>query len=121
MKPVLVILFLTAGLLAAANAQTSPDAILGKWTNEDRTRVIEFVKAGVGYAAVIREAPDRSMVGKSQLTNLVYSNGTYTGNVLLPKKGKSYPCTLKIERDSTMQLTAKAGLMSKTQGWTRVK
>lgn len=104
-----------------AQAQNGPDAILGKWTNEDKTRVIEFVKTGSNYNALIREAPDRGVIGKDQLTNLSFREGSYKGNVQLPKKGKSYPCTLRIKTDGSMELTAKAGFMSKTQIWTRVK
>ena len=116
----LVLLFVTT-LFVPANAQSVADAILGKWTNEDKTRVVEFVKTGSSYNAVIREAPDKDIVGKNQLTNLSYREGSYNGNVLLPKKGKSYPCSLRIKTDGSMELTAKAGFMSKTQVWTKVK
>lgn len=118
-KSILALLIFAVGLLTTAYAQTNGDTILGKWTNEDKTRVLEFVKAGTGYDAIIREAPDQDLIGKKQLTRMAYSKGIYTGNVLLPKKGKSYPCTLKMKADSTMELTAKAGFMSKSQVWTR--
>lgn len=120
-KSILTLLIFAIGLLTTAYAQTNGDTILGKWTNEDRTRVLEFVKAGTGYDAIIRDAPDQDLIGKKQLTRMAYGNGIYTGNVLLPKKGKSYPCTLKMKADSTMELTAKAGFMSKSQVWTRVR
>jgi len=116
-----MILVLVTGLLTTVYAQNKADGILGKWTNKDKTRVIEFVKSGDGYDAVIREAPNANIVGRKQLTGVAYSNGTYTGNVLLPKKGKSYPCTLKMKTDSTMELTAKVAFMSQSQVWTRVK
>ena len=116
-----LVVLLVSALFIQAKAQSGSDAILGKWTNEDKTRVIEFIKSGSNYNAVIREAPDQSIVGKNQLTNLSYRDGIYNGNVLLPKKGKSYPCSLKIKTDGRMELTAKAGFMSKSQVWTKVK
>lgn len=116
-----LVVLLAATLFVHANAQNGGDAILGKWTNEDRTRVIEFIKSGNSYNAIIREAPDQSVVGKNQLTNLSYHEGTYNGNVLLPKKGKSYSCSLRIRTDGSMELTAKAGFMNKSQVWTKVK
>ncbi len=121
MQFVSLAMLLVAALFFPAKAQSGADAILGKWTNEDKTRVIEFVKAGSGYNAVIREAPDKSMIGKNQLANINYHEGAYNGNVLLPKKGKSFPCSLRIKADSSMELTAKAGLMSKTQVWRKMK
>jgi uncharacterized protein (DUF2147 family) len=119
-KSILALIVFAVGLLTTAYAQTNGDTILGKWTNEDKTRVLEFVKAGTGYDAIIREAPDQDLIGKKQLTRMAYSNGIYTGNVLLPKKGKSYSCTLKMKTDMTMELTAKAGFMSRSQVWARV-
>lgn len=121
MKPLLMILIFIAGILTAANAQTNADAVLGKWTNDEKNRVIEFVKTGDKYNAVIKEAPDNSIVGKNQLTDLVHKNGSYSGKVYLPKKGKSYPCTVSIKSDGSLELTAKAGFMSKSQTWTRVQ
>lgn len=121
MKPLLLIIIFFGGLLTAAHAQTNVDAILGKWTNEDKSRVIEIIKTGSSYHAVIKKAPDESVIGKDQLTGLVYRDGSYTGKVNLPKKGKSYPCTATIKSDGTLQLTASAGFISKSQTWTKVQ
>lgn len=121
MKKVLQLLLLFLTSFTIVQAQTSGDSILGKWTNEDKTRVIEFVKNGNNYNAIIKEAPDQGMIGKNQLTDLVYSNGSYNGYVQLPKKGKRYPCTIKMRSDGTIELIAKAGFMSKAQIWTRIR
>lgn len=121
MKFLSLAVILIASIFTTAFAQTDADAILGRWTNDDNTRVIEFVKTGNSYNAIIKEAPDKSVVGKNQLTGLLFSNGSYNGTVHLPKKGKSYPCTVKIKNDGSMELTAKAGFMSKTQSWVKVK
>lgn len=116
-----IAIFLLAALFTTAQAQTNADSILGKWTNEDKTRVLEFVKTGSNYEAIIKEAPDKSLVGKKQITGLKYSNGSYKGSVYLPKRGKTLPCTLTIKSDGSLQLSAKAGFMSQSQTWTRVK
>ncbi|CAG5016133.1 hypothetical protein DYBT9275_05483 [Dyadobacter sp. CECT 9275] len=121
MKSTLMLLFVAVELTTGAHAQTSADAILGKWTNEDQTRVIEFVKDGGGYQALIRQAPDQSLVGKKQLTGITYGKGVYTGQVWLPKHGKNYPCTLTLKTNDSLELSAKAGFMSKSQMWTRVR
>lgn len=122
MKPFLtLILFITSLFVTAANAQTNSEAILGKWTNEDRTRVIEFVKTGDGYEAIIKEAADRNLIGQKQITGLRYNNNGYSGTLHLPKKGKTFPCTAHIEDNGKLELSARVGFMSKSQTWTRVK
>ncbi|NCT73737.1 MAG: DUF2147 domain-containing protein [Chitinophagaceae bacterium] len=119
-KAVVLMLISISGMITGLSAQTSGDAILGKWTNEDKTRVIEFVKAGSGYEAIIKEAPDKSLIGVKQLTGLEYDGAGYKGQVHLPKKGKSYNCSLKVKADGLLELTAKAGIMSKSQLWKKV-
>lgn len=120
MKSILVLFIFAVGVSKGSQAQTNADAVLGKWTNEDKSRVVEFVKAGSGYEAVIRAAPDPALVGKKQLTGLVFGNGKYAGIVWLPKRGKSYPCVLKMKTDTTLELTANAGFTSKSQVWTKL-
>lgn len=116
-----IAIFLLTAIIADAKAQSNADDILGKWTNEDKTRVLEFVKTGSDYEAVIQEAPDKTLVGKKQITGLKHNNGSYKGSLYLPKRGKILPCTLTIKSDSSLQLSAKAGFMSQSQTWTKVK
>lgn len=115
-----IAIFVLTALFTTAQAQTSADNILGKWTNEDKTRVLEFIKSGDNYEAIIKESQDKSLVGKKQITDLKYGNGSYKGNVYLPKRGKTFPCTLTIKSDGSLQLSAKAGFMSQSQIWTKV-
>lgn len=120
MKFLLILLILSASPATEAYAQNNADAILGKWTNDDKTRIIEFVKEGSSYHAIIRKAPDPDLLGKNQLTQLVFRQDTYNGRLWLPKKGKSYPCSLQINTHGSLEITAKAGFMSKTQAWTKL-
>lgn len=121
MKYFLMILAITAGICNSACAQTNADVILGKWINQDKTRVIEFTKTGNTYQAYIRQAPDKSIIGNKQVTDVLYQTGSYNGNIYLPKKSKSYPCTIAINSNGVMCITARAGFMSRSQTWTKVR
>lgn len=117
-----VLLLLLTGFIQESKAQTAnADTLLGKWTNEDRTRIIEFVKNGNVYEAIIRQAPDQDLIGQKQITKLLFNNGLYKGEVYLPKRGKNLPCTLRITSTGNLELAAKAGFVSRSQVWSRVR
>lgn len=116
---IFAVLFSTIG----AFAQTGNDKILGKWTNEDKTRVIEFVKSGSVYEAVIRKADDKSLIGKKQITGLKPGKKTTTftgGTVHLFKKETTATCTATLSGSNKLILRATASGMSKSQTWTRI-
>lgn len=104
-------------------AQTDNDKILGKWTNEDKSRVIEFVKNGDAYDAIIRQADDESLAGKKQITSLQKDGSTTfkNGTVHVIKKSKTARCTAKLVNDDKLEITATFGMMSRKQTWSRVK
>ncbi|PWG81507.1 DUF2147 domain-containing protein [Pararcticibacter amylolyticus] len=104
-------------------AQTDNDKILGKWTNEDKSRVIEFVKNGDAYDAIIRQANDESLAGKKQITSLQKDgiNTFKNGTVHVLKKSKTARCTAKLVNDDKLEITATFGMMSRKQTWSRVK
>lgn len=116
----LVLIILTM-LVANANAQSKGDSILGKWTDEDKTRVLEFQKAGNFYEAIIQEAPDKTLIGQKRIIELRYGSGAYNGLVYLPNRGKTLRCKLIIISDGRLRLTAKSGFVSQSQTWTRVR
>lgn len=103
-------------------AQTSEDKLLGKWTNEGKTRVVEFVKNGTSYDAIIRKAEDAGLIGKKQISGLKSSGkDSYTdGTVYIIKKGKTASCSAQITKDGLLNIKASYGMMSKTQVWTRL-
>lgn len=103
-------------------AQTSGDKILGKWTNEDKTRVIEFVKNGTSYDAIIRKAENGSVIGKKQISGLKPSgeNNYVNGTVYIIKKSRTASCSAQITKDDLLNIKASYGMMSKTQVWTRL-
>lgn len=112
------------GLLLALGlyGQTGGDNIIGKWTNQDQTRIIEVVKNGNVYEAIVLKAEDKALVGKKQITGLTaMGNGNFTNGVVhLIKKGKTARCTAVLLRNNQLQLKATYGMMSKTQTWTRL-
>jgi uncharacterized protein (DUF2147 family) len=103
-------------------AQNGAEKILGKWTNEDKTRVIEFVQNGNTYDAIIREAADKNMIGQKQITGLRSVNDVdfSDGTVFIIKKGKTAKCTATRKGEHTLQIHASYGMMSKTQIWTKL-
>lgn len=121
MKHLLMLVLCVTSVSIAAKSQTNGDAILGRWTNDDKTRVIEFVKTHDGYEAIIKEASDPNLVGQKQITEFHYSKNSYNGSLHLLKKGKVLPCTARINNSGGLELSAKAGFMSKSQTWTKAK
>lgn len=103
-------------------AQGSNDQILGKWTNEDKSRVIEFVKNGSYYDAVIIKSENASYIGKKQITNLKFAkNNAYIGGILhVYQKGKTANCSAKLVSSTKLDLKASIGIMAKSQVWTKV-
>jgi len=118
------IILILAGLLLSLNifAQTGNDKILGKWTNEDKTRIIEFVKSGNAYDAIVRKTEDNSIVGKKQITGLKASGSTsfVNGTVFMIKKGKTAKCSATLLGDTRLNLKASYGILSKSQTWTKI-
>lgn len=103
-------------------AQASNDQILGKWTNEDKSRVIEFVKNGSYYDAVIIRSVNVSYIGKKQITNLKSDkDNAYKGGTLhVYQKGKTASCSAKLVNGTKLELKASNGFMYKSQVWTKV-
>lgn len=112
------------GCLLSLNmyAQEGANKILGRWTNEDKTRIIEFVQNGDAYDAIIREASDKSVIGKKQITGLKPVNDVSfsDGTVFLVKKGKSAKCNATRIGENKLEIRANYGMMSKAQTWTKL-
>jgi len=104
-------------------AQNQPNDILGQWTNRDSSRIIEFVKSGSGFDAIIRKSEDPSQTGKNQISSLKYSSaGIYSkGTLHIYKKGKETSVTVKMIDDKKIEIIASIGFGSKSETWTRLK
>lgn len=115
----LILIAATAGSLQAQSNETI-DPLLGKWTNEDKSRVIEFRKAGDKFEGIIISAADASIIGKRQFTEVGLKNGQYGGTLHLPRKNRRFSCTIKILNNGSLEITAQAGFSSRSQIWARV-
>ncbi|MCB0631662.1 MAG: DUF2147 domain-containing protein [Saprospiraceae bacterium] len=119
-----LIILLTGLLLAGTlSGQTATKEISGQWVNEDQTRVIEFVRNGDAYDAIIRKADAPQLVDKKQISGLeetkdaVFSNGT----LYIIQKGRTAKCSARLINDNKLKLTASIGLLSRSQTWTRLE
>lgn len=139
-------LLLTSCLAALpAVAATAADAIVGSWLTDDGTSRVEVAagQAADGSAlyngkVVWLKAPTRDgkplldahnddaalrsrpILGLQILSGFKASGGGYSGGtVYSPRAGKAFPADLAITADGRLELKVKAGLLSKTDYWTR--
>jgi uncharacterized protein (DUF2147 family) len=102
--------------------QNINDKILGQWTNDEQDRVLEFVKNGSVYDAIIREADPSSFIGQKQITSLKHNKeNDYKGGTLhIFQKGRTAKCSAKLLSENQLELKVSMGLISKSTVWTRV-
>jgi len=118
-KIILTIVIVTFSLVT--KAQTSKDPLAGKWINEDKTRILEFVKTDSGYEAVIIKAEDSDLVGKKQITELQIKEDNFYDNGVLHiiQKNRTASCSVKILGSEVIELKASIGMFSRKQKWTK--
>lgn len=118
----LLFIFLHTLLGFSAFSQHPQDQILGFWTNEDHTRVIEFVKNDNNYDAIIKKAEPESLIGMKQITSLKYkkANAYTDGTLHIIQKDKTVDCSVKIINNSQLELKVVYGFMSKSQVFTKM-
>ncbi|TWI20367.1 DUF2147 domain-containing protein [Sphingobacterium siyangense] len=98
------------------------DRLLGTWQSEEKDRVIEFVKNGDHYDAIIRDAQDKSLIGKKQITGITQkSEGNFTGQLYVFQKNKEFPCKIQVKSDNKLVVTVKVAFVSKSMDWTKIK
>jgi len=97
------------------------DKILGKWINENRTRIIEFVKTNHGYDAYIIHAENKSLNGRVQIEGLRPASPDLfvDGTAFLFSHNKKIKCEVHLEGSQKLYITGRYRLVSKTQKWTR--
>lgn len=103
------------------NMSNANDSILGKWINEDKTKIIEFKKNGSKYEAYVVKSNNHDLVGKRMIYDLVFDGKKYNGKVFMPKRNKTFNCIISIKNSNVMNLTANAGYMSQSKTWTKVE
>ncbi len=141
---VLALVFL-AGLPKAIQAATPQDAIVGTWLTDDGaskvdvsatksadgssvyTGKVTWLKEPTRDGQPLRDANNadtglrqRPILGIEILSGFKATAGGWSGGtVYSPRAGKSFPADLSIAPDGRLQLKVKAGIVSKTDYWTR--
>lgn len=134
-------LALGAGIAQAA----APDAILGNWLTDDGASKVEVTAAKAadgsplynGRIVWLKEplrdgqpqldsnngdagARSRPIMGLMVLSGFKIADAGYGGGtVYSPRAGKAYPADLVVGADGRLELKVKAGLLTKTEHWTR--
>jgi len=137
-----VLLLLLSPALPAVESQ---DAILGTWLTDDGASRVEVTKAPAADGSMIYtgtltwlKEPERDgkpvldvnnsdtalrsqpLMGVAILADFKASaTGWSGGTVYAPRRGKSFPAELSVTADGRLQLNVKAGVLSRTDYWTR--
>jgi uncharacterized protein (DUF2147 family) len=137
----------TALLLPAAlRAAAAQDALLGTWLTDDGASKVDisaakaadgspvfsgkvvWLKEPVKDGESLRDAHNadtslrqRPILGLTILTGFkpAADGGWSGGTVYSPRAGRSFPAELSVGADGRLQLKVKAGILSKTDYWTR--
>ena len=137
---------ITLGLLFVTSIIFAQSSVLGKWkTIDDETgkakSVIEiYEKSGKIYGKVIEilevahkkdlcqncsgEDKDKAILGITVIKGLSKEDGEYTnGNILDPKNGKVYKCTITADGSDKLKVRGYIGfsLLGRTQYWYKLK
>ncbi len=133
------------GLAAPWAQAAAPDAILGTWLTDDGASKVEVTASRAADGSIVyggkitwlkeplrdgkplRDANnadaslrERPILGLPILSGFKASAGGWSGGtVYAPRTGKSYRADLSIAADGRLQLKVNAGLLSKTDYWTR--
>ncbi len=137
-------LLLTLLLPWAASAAPA-DAILGAWLTDDGASKVEVATTRAADGSTLYDGKivwlkepmrdgqplhdannadaalrSRPILGLAVLSRFKASGAGYSGGtVYSPRAGKAYPADLAITADGRLQLKVKAGLLTKTDTWTR--
>jgi uncharacterized protein (DUF2147 family) len=97
------------------------DQILGQWTNEDRSGVLEFVKNGSDFDAIVRKAPIPDYIGKTQIASLKFQkDNRYEGGTFYAfKKDKTLRCAATLYSANELELKLSKGPMTQKRILTR--
>lgn len=132
-------------LWAGLGRSAPPDAILGSWLTDDGASKVEVTAAKAADGSSVYEGKvvwlkepqrdgqplrdannadpaqrNRPVLGLVVLSGFKAAGGGWSGGtVYSPRAGKSYPAELAKAADGRLELKVKAGLLTKTDYWTR--
>lgn len=130
-------LFALFALLLAGFASTpalAQASVEGRWTNPKRNVVIEVGKCGATYCGTVawasekakataRKGGTKSLVGATLMTGFKpVGDGAYKGRAFDPKRGLHGTATIRPLGQDRIEVRGCviAGMLCKTQRWTRV-
>ena len=108
-----------AALAATLSATPSPE---GLFASPDGKRALRIECSGgrcTGRLVEAQDAPDQ--VGKVVLEDLVPARGGGKGTLILPHRGREVPVLVSIPDSATLRMEAKAGPLSRSRDWKRVR
>lgn len=132
----LIAIFMLASLLPQHVAAASiSEAFLGVWRNPKNSVHVRTYACGNSLCGAVtwasdnqqstaREAGTAQLIGKQMFSDFVLGkDDVWRGQVFVPKQNKSFPGTVTTIDANTMQVRgcAFAGLICKSQTWTRLK
>ena len=123
------LLLLVAGVPASAQA-----ALEGRWANPKRSVIVEVDRCGSAYCGTVihasakakasaRRGGTANLIGTRILSGLRENgNGTFKGQAFDPKRNIRAPATIRLLGPDSIEVRgcALAGLICKSQRWTRI-
>jgi len=120
-KATTLFLFVLVFWANAVLAQTTgPDAIIGTYQSKKTNVEIQITKKGNQYFGTVVSGNDKVATGTTLLKNLIYKDRSWKGKVFAPARNSDFDCILTLPDVKSLKLTAKAGLVSRSQDWVRV-
>lgn len=136
---ILLLLILLPMLGLEAFAQTSSNAIVGEWVNEQGDAKFKIYRKGDKYFGDIiwgtggptkdvnnpdPKMKDRDLVGLTILKDFNYENKNIwsSGTIYDPKDGKTYSCKMTLKKSDKLEVRGYVGvsLFGRSETWTKI-
>jgi uncharacterized protein (DUF2147 family) len=144
MRKTLILLSIAATIIfPLVGLSKDPDAIIGRWYNEEKTSIIEIYKCGDLYCGKIvwlkeplrngkpkldesntdKKLRNQPILGMNILTNFQYDGDLVwdEGKIYDPRKGETYSCVIKMTNSGTLDIRGYVGfsLFGRSTTWTK--
>lgn len=107
-----------------AQSTKGPDALIGVYQSPDGNRKVEVYKENnqyFGKLIAIKGDQGTAKIGTIVFKDFVYSANKWEGKTYLPARDQEFNTTLSLKGNDRLMVKVKAGLMSQTREWSRVK
>ncbi|MDR6809631.1 uncharacterized protein (DUF2147 family) [Dyadobacter sp. BE34] len=117
--------YFAAGILVLlSTAGYGQKEITGKWLSPDGDRKIEiFENNGSFFGKIIwlKNTAGKIRVGDIVLKDITYKNDQWEGKAYIPARDQDIPVSISMSGNDELQITGKAGMMSRKKLWKRCK